>query len=106
MKKFNTTGACVPEKHYMVDLQSRLVQIKAMVDAGQYLTVNRARQFGKSTTLKALAKYLKDNYVVLPLDFQGISEDDFQTGRTFVQAFCRLIIEKKRLGNKTVTLNL
>lgn len=44
MKIFNTTGPCIPEKHYMVNLSSRLVQIKAMIDAGQYFVINRARQ--------------------------------------------------------------
>ncbi|MCD7882923.1 MAG: hypothetical protein LUI87_04325 [Lachnospiraceae bacterium] len=31
-KKFNTTGACIPAKHYMVDLTSRLETIKKMID--------------------------------------------------------------------------
>ena len=98
MKKFNTTGACVPEKHYMVNLQSRLAQIKAMVDAGQYFTINRARQFGKTTTLVALAQYLKNDYLVLRLDFQGIGNAGFQSEESFVQDFCRLIRKKKRSG--------
>ena len=68
MKTFNTTGACVPEKNYMVDLSSRLDQIKAMVDAGAYFTINRARQYGKTTTLTALIHLLRDHYDVLSLD--------------------------------------
>lgn len=51
MKEFRTAGACIPEKDYMADIKERLRQIKAMVDAGQYFTVNRARQYGKTTTL-------------------------------------------------------
>ena len=43
----------------MVNLRSRLVQIKSMIDAKQYFAINRARQFGKTTTLVALAEYLK-----------------------------------------------
>ena len=89
MRIFNTTGPCIPEKHYMVDLSSRLVQIKAMVDAGQYFVINRARQYGKTTTLKALSKDLKDAYSVLSLDFQEMSSADFQSEETFVKAFCR-----------------
>lgn len=27
MKRFNTTGPCIPERHYMVDLKERLDQI-------------------------------------------------------------------------------
>lgn len=42
-KKFNVTGLCVPEKHYMVDLTERIRQIRKMVDEGDYFTINRAR---------------------------------------------------------------
>ena len=44
-------------------------KIKKMIDAGQYFTINRARQYGKTTTLRALAKYLVQDYVVVSLDF-------------------------------------
>lgn len=37
MKTFNTTAVCIPAKHYMVDLGSRLVQIKKMVMTGNIL---------------------------------------------------------------------
>ena len=42
-KKFNVTGDCKPKLHYMVDLQSRLEQIKTLVDDGQYFTINKGR---------------------------------------------------------------
>ena len=42
-KKFNVTGVCIPELHYMINLSSRLEKIKAMVDQGLYFTINRAR---------------------------------------------------------------
>ncbi len=35
MKKFNTTGVCIPSKHYMVNIDERLKKIKAMVDEGE-----------------------------------------------------------------------
>lgn len=50
-KFFNVSGDCKPGLHYMVDLSSRLQKIKSMVDSGQYFTINRARQYGKTTTL-------------------------------------------------------
>jgi hypothetical protein len=34
MKRFNTTGLCVPTKHYMVDITECVRQIRAMVDDG------------------------------------------------------------------------
>ena len=58
MKKFNTTGVCIPSKHYMVDLSERVREIKKLVDDGKYFTINRARQYGKTTTIDALGKAL------------------------------------------------
>ena len=75
MKEFKTTGACNPDKNYMVDISSRIMQIKTMVDEGLYFTINRARQYGKTTTLAALASILKDEYIVLSLDFQSMDND-------------------------------
>ena len=49
-KFFNVSGDCKPGLHYMVDLSSRPQKIKSMVDSGQYFTINRARQYGKTTT--------------------------------------------------------
>ena len=60
-----------------------------MIDAGQYFTINRARQYGKTTTLRALAKYLAQDYVVVSLDFQLMSRKDFAEEGTFVKAFFR-----------------
>lgn len=45
MKEFNTTGLCIPSKHYMVDLSERVAEIRKLVDAGKYFTINRARLF-------------------------------------------------------------
>ena len=69
VKTFNVNGACRPAKHYMIDLEARLEEIRDMVDAGEYFTINRARQFGKTTILRALADYLKKDYVIVSLDF-------------------------------------
>ena len=49
-KVFNTTAVCIPEEHYMVNIAQRLQEIKALVDDGKYFTINKARQYGKTTT--------------------------------------------------------
>ena len=97
MKTFNTTAVCIPKKHYMVDLTERLLEIKKLVDEGKYFTINRARQYGKTTTITALRKYLDDEYIVISLDFQGISSEGFKTEQDFVQSFCRLVIRNQKL---------
>lgn len=91
MKVFNTTAVCIPEKHYMVDLSSRVQEIKKLVDAGKYFTINRARQYGKTTTLTALANTLSEQYVTISTSFEGIGKDGFENESTFVKEFCRLL---------------
>ena len=85
---FNTEGACRPEEHYMVALDTRLEWIKAMlVDRKKYFVINKGRQFGKTTTLKALAKYLAADYVVFSLDFQKMGTKTFGDETTFSKGF-------------------
>ncbi|MCD7812780.1 MAG: ATP-binding protein [Lachnospiraceae bacterium] len=91
-KIFNTTANCIPGKHYMVDLTERLKQIKEMVDRGDYFTVNRARQYGKTTTLLALAEYLKEDYFVIRLDFQRLSDASFADESSFIFALTKRIL--------------
>ena len=89
---FNTEGCCRPQEHYMVNLESRLAEIKKMVDAGKYFTINRGRQYGKTTTLEALQEYLKD-YIVISMDFQFMDESDYATTNRFTKAFLRELCE-------------
>ena len=91
-KFFNVNGSCNPQIHYMIDLSERLSEIKKMVDAGEYFTINRARQYGKTTLLAALAEYLKSDYKVISLDFQTISYGDFENEEKFVAAFSNEIL--------------
>ena len=93
-RTFNVTADCKPSLHYMVDISDRLEQIKKMVDGGQYFTINRARQYGKTTTLRALAKYLVQDYVVISLDFQLMSHKDFAEEGAFVKAFSEAVLRK------------
>ena len=94
MKEFNTTAVCIPSKHYMVDITDKVREIRKMVDAGKYFTINRARQYGKTTTLNALRKALSPEYEVASLDFQGLGNASFRTEETFCRGFVRLILNK------------
>ena len=98
MKTFNITGRCIPELHYMVNLESRLEYAGRLVEKGQYFVINRARQFGKTTFLWALNRYLRWDYIVLSLDFQKMSSSRFQSETVFARAFGREIL--KVINNK------
>lgn len=86
-KTFNTTADCKPEEHYMVRLDQRLAEIKALVDAGKYFTINRARQYGKTTTLRALNRFLQRDYYVVLMDFQTFGTAKFKNENTFSLSF-------------------
>ena len=65
-RRFNITGSCNPERHYMIRLDDRIKKIKEKyVDDGSYFVINKGRQYGKTTTLSALERYLKDDFEVL-----------------------------------------
>ena len=91
-KIFNVTADCKPAQHYMVNLNERLMEIKKLIDAGQYFTINRARQYGKTTTLRALNRYLQTDYVVVLMDFQTFGAEEFKNENTFALSFLRAFL--------------
>lgn len=56
-KEFNVTGTCIPEKHYMADTSQKLKSIFNLIEKGKYFTINKPRQYGKTTTLYLLTFY-------------------------------------------------
>ncbi|MDE7310232.1 MAG: ATP-binding protein [Eubacterium sp.] len=102
MRYFNTEGICKPDVHYMVRLDNRLREIRRLyIDRGKYFVINRGRQYGKTTTLMALADDLKDAYAVLPMDFQRISSSSFADehvfSEKFIEYFERLFLQREHL---------
>ncbi|MDO4337469.1 MAG: AAA-like domain-containing protein [Eubacteriales bacterium] len=92
-KIFNTSADCKPKLHYMVDISEKISEIKELVDRGEYFTINRARQYGKTTILRALGRTLEESYVVISLDFQVMSYANFENEQTFVSAFSSELLD-------------
>lgn len=99
-KRFNVAGLCVPEKHYMVDIRGRLEAIKVLVEDGAYFTINRARQYGKTTTLHALAKFLANEYLVVSLDFQALDASKYADGNIFSITFAKYFLQRLDLQDE------
>jgi hypothetical protein len=78
-KRFNVTGNCYPHLHYMMDISAKMEKVDELIDYGDYFTINRPRQYGKTTLLFAIEKKLKNSeeYFPIRLNFQGI--DDIAT---------------------------
>lgn len=96
-KRFNSTGVCVPKKHYMVDISNKLIQIKRLVESEFYFTINRPRQYGKTTTLNRLKKMLNDEYMVVSISFEGIGDKVFKSEQEFSKTFLELLSENIEL---------
>ena len=95
-------GLCFPDKHYMVDITGRLAAIKSLVDHEKYFTINRARQYGKTTTLRALSNYLQCDYYVVLMDFQTFDYSKFENSNRFSLTFAAFFLkalERNTLSN-------
>lgn len=91
MKKFNVTGTCIPEKHYMADISEKLSQIIGMIENEEYFTINRARQYGKTTTLSQIDRKLRGKYTVLRMSFEGAGENAFKSDEGFMRFFVKKV---------------
>ena len=91
MKKFNVTGNCIPEENYMVDISNKIEQIKELIDSGYYFTINRGRQYGKTTTLYELRRRLSNEYFVAHISFQGVDSQNFSSSENFCESLTRQI---------------
>ena len=90
-KEFNITGTCNPQRHYMVDTARRFEGVKSLIDKGNYFTINRARQYGKTTMLQTIRRRLSDQYLVISVSFEGLDGNVFSDVNSFIAGFCRLV---------------
>jgi hypothetical protein len=95
-KEFNDTGLCISNRHYMVDTSDKLKKIIAFIEKGKYFTINRPRQFGKTTILSLLAAQInqRDDCMALKISFEGIDADSYQNQATFISIFLDMLIEE------------
>ena len=70
MKEFNTTGTCIPDRHYMVDTEPKISEIINLIEKDKYFTINRSRQYGKTTTISQLKRTLKSRMQVIAISFE------------------------------------
>src|SRR3989339_345473 len=106
MKKFNITGVCIKEKHYMIDISEKIAKIMELINDGQYFTINRARQFGKTTTLFLLEKeLLNEGYLPISFSFEGFDNANFENSYKFSKKFLQLLLRNIKKTEDTL-LNL
>ncbi|MBR6179188.1 MAG: AAA-like domain-containing protein [Bacteroidales bacterium] len=92
-KEFNTAVTCNPQRHYMVDVTSKMKVFERLINSGKYFTITYARQFGKSTSLNWILHNMSDNYLVIPISFESSASEDWNSTDNFCKYFCKKIIE-------------
>ncbi len=91
-KEFNDTGLCVPHLHYMANRSLKIARMLKLVEKGKYFTINRPRQYGKTTLLYLLEKELeKQGYFVFKISFEGIGDRVFTSEELFAPSFLRML---------------
>ena len=94
MREFNVTGTCVKSQHYMADTSQKIDKIVKLIEREKYFTINRPRQYGKTTTLDLLRRRLGEKYLVLSLSFEGVSKQSYVSDEAFIKMFCDQIKDK------------
>lgn len=97
MKEFHVTGTCNPDRHYMVDISGRIEQITSdYIDKGKYFTINRARQYGKTTLMFLLRRYLLEKYIVISISFEA-ADELFVSSYALAAGLCRNVGRQLRM---------
>ncbi len=75
-KRFNVTGNCYPHLHYMMDISAKMKKVDEFLEYGDYFTISRPRQYGKTTLLFAITDKLKNSEEYFPifLNFQAMDD--------------------------------
>ncbi|KJJ83157.1 ATPase domain protein, prokaryote domain protein, partial [Candidatus Omnitrophus magneticus] len=107
---FNTTGFCMPERHYMVDPLRNQKIIFDLIEKTQYFTIHAPRQTGKTTLLHELAHRLnkEGNYisVVFSVESAGYRSITEETANLKIinslYESCELFISKELWPKKSL----
>ncbi|MCD2345251.1 GxxExxY protein [Clostridium guangxiense] len=100
MKRFNTTGVCIPEKDFMVDVTGKVNQVESMIDRGEYFIINRPRQYGKTTILFQLYRRLKNKYLIIRTSFEGLGDLIFKDEEIFSSRILDVFSKALRFTDK------
>lgn len=74
----------------MVDTSDKIYQIIKLIEKGKYFTINRPRQYGKSTCLESIERQLSSSeYLVIFTTFESMSDIDFLDEKNFIRELSR-----------------
>ena len=102
MRKFNTSGPNIPEKHYTIERTNLINRGMELVTDERYFTIWAPRQTGKSTYFRQLADALtKNGYKVAHINFENYRNEP---ERSFLSRFARKLKEYWNIdfSNRTI----
>jgi hypothetical protein len=101
-KRFNVTGVCFPTEHYMADYTAKYARIVEMVEQGDYFTINRPRQYGKTTALFQITEILNASgkYLALRTSFEGAGDLPFENEASLSKVFLNLMAKACKKADK------
>ncbi|MCQ2194947.1 MAG: AAA-like domain-containing protein, partial [Paludibacteraceae bacterium] len=67
-------------------------------------TINRARQFGKTTTMNFLYNRLKSEYLMIQISFEGVGESLYANESSFCNTFKKMVARDMELSSKEDSL--
>ena len=72
-KFFNASGPCNAEKHYMVEIDSRIQRIHTLIDTERYFILHAPRQTGKTTCMRYIVSKLnqEQKYLAIYLNIES-----------------------------------
>ncbi len=72
-KFFNCSGACVPSKHYMVEVEPKFPGLQGLVAQERYFIIHAPRQTGKTTIVNQFVEHLnrQEKYVALYVNVES-----------------------------------
>jgi len=79
----------------MADTSEKIEKIIQLIEREKYFTINRPRQYGKTTALSLLRRQLSERYLVLSLSFEGVSKESYVDDESFIKMLYHRI--KKQL---------
>ena len=90
----------MPNMHYMVDINEKIEQIFKLVEGEKYFTINRGRQYGKTTTIGRLKKRLQDDYICASISFQFSKKAMFENEAGFCHGLLSRISDTLSFNNE------
>ena len=76
----------------MVDITEKMKYVDNLIEKAKYFTINRARQFGKSTVLKWIKNHYSGRYYVADISFEITSSSDWVSDESFCTALCAKMV--------------